>query len=94
MLDLLSAISMVDAREVGQDEPRQTLISLDRLYSFQSTVNVAINKLAGYEPPSDFRALIRVAHSNSQQRIHIIGALCEQLIGEGFTSVLCQGITN
>jgi len=50
--------------------------------TLESAVNVAISKLAGYESPLDFRALILVAHSNFQQRIHIIGALCEQLAPE------------
>lgn len=50
--------------------------------TLESGVNVAISKLAGYELPLDFRALILVAHSNFQQRVHIIGALCEQLAPE------------
>ena len=50
--------------------------------TLESSVNVAISKLAGYESPLDFRALILVAHSNFQQRVHIIGALCEQLSPE------------
>ena len=50
--------------------------------TLESAVNVAISKLAGYESPLDSRALILVAHSNFQQRIHIIGALCEQLAPE------------
>lgn len=47
--------------------------------TLESSANLAISKLAGYELPLDYRALILVAHSNFQQRIHIIGALCEQL---------------
>lgn len=50
--------------------------------TLESAVNVAISKLAGYQSPVDSRALILVAHSNFQQRIHITGALCEQLVPE------------
>lgn len=47
--------------------------------TLESAVNVAISKLAGYESSLDYRALILVAHSNFQQRIHMISALCEKL---------------
>lgn len=66
--------------------PDAHLLELGRMTSLwgtlESAVNVAISKLAGYQTPLDYRALILVAHSNFQQRIHIISALCEQLAPE------------
>jgi hypothetical protein len=63
--------------------PDAHLLELGRMTSLwgtlESAVNVAISKLAGYQTPLDYRALILVAHSNFQQRIHIISTLCEQL---------------
>lgn len=63
--------------------PNAHLLELGRMTAvwgtLESAVNVTISKLAGYESALDFRALILVAHSNFQQRVHIISALCEQL---------------
>lgn len=50
--------------------------------TLESAVNVAISKLAGYQTALDYRALILAAHSNFQQRVDIISALCEQLLPE------------
>jgi len=48
----------------------------------ESYVNLAISKFAGYEALIDYRALIMVAHSSFQQRVDIIGSLCERLLPE------------
>lgn len=48
--------------------------------TLESAVNIAVSKLAGYQSPLDYRALILVAHSNFQQRVDIISSLCEQLL--------------
>ena len=66
--------------------PNDYLLELGRMTTIwgtlESTVNIAISKLAGYESALDFRALIMVAHSSFQQRVEIIGSLCEQLLPE------------
>ena len=63
--------------------PNDYLLELGRMTSIwgtlESTVNVAISKFAGYHAPLDYRAVIMVAHSNFQQRVDVISALCEQL---------------
>lgn len=50
--------------------------------TLETTVNVAISKLAGYEKALDYRAVIMVAHSTFQQRVDIVSALCDQLLLE------------
>jgi hypothetical protein len=66
--------------------PDDYLLELGRMTAIwgtlESAVNVAISKFAGYQSPLDYRALIMVAHSNFQQRVDIISALCEQLVPE------------
>jgi hypothetical protein len=66
--------------------PNQYLLELGRMTTIwatlESTVNLAIGKLAGYSTTADFRALILVAHSNFQQRVDIISSLCERLAPE------------
>ncbi len=47
--------------------------------SLETSVDLAISLLAGYDKPLDERALILLAHSNFQQRIHMISSLCEFL---------------
>lgn len=63
--------------------PKEYLHEIGRMTiawgTLESAVNLAISKLAGYETILDYRAVILVAHSNFQQRVEIIGALCEQL---------------
>ena len=63
--------------------PNDYLLELGRMTTIwgtlETTVNLAISKLAGYSVPLDFRAVILVAHSNFQQRVDIISTLCEQL---------------
>jgi hypothetical protein len=63
--------------------PDEYLLELGRMTviwgSLETNVNLAISKFAGYEAVLDHRAVILVAHSNFQQRVHIIGALCESL---------------
>ena len=63
------------------------------LGTLESAVNLSIGKLAGYNIHHDYWAAILVAHSNFQQRVDIIGALCEQLVPEypelrGYKSVV------
>jgi len=66
--------------------PKEYLYEVGRMTvvwgTLESSVNLAISKLAGYETPLDFRAVILVAHSNFQQRVNIISTLCEQLAPE------------
>ncbi|OGW62176.1 MAG: hypothetical protein A2V83_06120 [Nitrospirae bacterium RBG_16_64_22] len=66
--------------------PNEYLLELGRMTTIwgtlESSVNLAISKFAGYESALDFRALIMVAHSNFQQRVDIVSALCEQLLPE------------
>lgn len=66
--------------------PDTHLLELGRMTSLwgtlESTINVAISRLAGYPTILDFRALTLIAHSNFQQRIHIVSTLCEQLTPE------------
>lgn len=63
--------------------PNEYLLELGRVTTLwgtlESSVNIAISKFAGYEVILDYRAVIMVASSNFQQKIDIIGALCEQL---------------
>ncbi|VBG63372.1 hypothetical protein [Burkholderia pseudomallei] len=64
--------------------PDEYLLELGRMVSvwgsLESTTAVAISKLAGYESPTDIRALAMVAHSNFQQRVDIVSSLCGQLV--------------
>ena len=64
--------------------PDEYLLELGRMVcvwgSLESMSAVAISKLAGYDSPTDPRALTMVAHSNFQQRVDVIGALCGQLV--------------
>ena len=66
--------------------PNAYLIELGRMTclwaSLESTINLVISKLAGYGAILDYRAIILTAHSNVNQRIDIISALCEQLAPE------------
>lgn len=48
--------------------------------TLETTVNLAISKLAGYKTVLDYRVIILVAHSSFQQRVDIISSLCEQLL--------------
>ncbi|NOT65887.1 MAG: hypothetical protein HOP06_07675 [Methylotenera sp.] len=48
--------------------------------SLESTITLNIGVLAGYEKMFDSRALILLAHSNFQQRLHMLGSLCEFLL--------------
>src|SRR5690606_40893649 len=47
--------------------------------TLETGVNIAIIKRAGYEAVIDYRAVIREASSNFQQKIDIISALSEKL---------------
>lgn len=64
--------------------PDEYLLELGRLTSIwgtlESLINLSVNKFAGYQATLDPRALILFAHSNFQQRIHMVGALCEWLL--------------
>ena len=64
--------------------PNDYLLELGRVTALwgtlESSVNMAISKLAGYQSPLDYRAVIMVANSNFQQKIDIISALSEKLV--------------
>ncbi|MCA8089014.1 hypothetical protein [Burkholderia cenocepacia] len=64
--------------------PDEYLLELGRMASvrgsLESTAAIAISKLAGYESPTDIRALAMVAHSNFQQRVDIVSSLCGHLV--------------
>ena len=66
--------------------PDDYLLELGRMVSvwgsLESTTALAIARLAGYDSPTDPRALTMVAHSNFQQRVDIVSALCGQLVEE------------
>jgi hypothetical protein len=62
--------------------PNEYLIELGRISSLwgvlESTVNLCINMLAGYESAYDYRAAIMLAHANFKQRADILETLLEQ----------------
>lgn len=64
--------------------PNDYMLEIGRMTVYwgclENEINIAINSLAGYDSGIDFRALILIAHSNFQQRINMVGALCEQLL--------------
>ena len=66
--------------------PDDILLELGRLTALwgvlETTVDIAISKLAGYEANLDYRALIMVVHSSFRQKIDIAETLCEQLLPE------------
>ncbi|MFW5439691.1 MAG: hypothetical protein ACKE5M_03285 [Methylophilaceae bacterium] len=65
--------------------PDEYLLELGRMTTVWGTLEVgldlAITQLAGYEL-TDERALILLAHTNFQQRIHMLGSLCDNLLPE------------
>jgi hypothetical protein len=66
--------------------PDEYLLELGRMVcvwgSLESMTAMAISKLAGFESPTDPRALTVVAHSNFQQRVDIVGAMCGQFVDQ------------
>lgn len=66
--------------------PDEYLLELGRMVSLwgslESTTAVAISKLAGYDSPTDPRALTMVAQSSFQQRVDIVSSLCGQLVDQ------------
>lgn len=61
----------------------------------ESFLNLCIGKLAGFNDLNDPKAFILVTHSSFPQRLDILAALCEQLIGdfpnlEGYGEVVQQ----
>ena len=79
--------------------PNDILLELGRLTALwgvlETSVDIAISKLAGYEANLDYRALIMVVHSSFRQKIDIVETLCEQLLPEyphlnGYSSVMNQ----
>ena len=63
--------------------PDEYMLELGRLMtiwgSLEVNVLMAISKFAGYDERVDPRAFIMVNHSNMNQKIEIVGTLCEQL---------------
>jgi len=49
--------------------------------SLESFLNLCIGKLAGFNDLTDPTAFILVTHSNFPQRLDILSALCEHLVG-------------
>lgn len=77
--------------------PQEWLTELGRMAalwaSLESFVGLAIGKLAGFDEMDDPRPFILIAHSGFQQRVDIIGALCEHLLPsypqlEGYQDVI------
>jgi len=66
--------------------PNEFMMELGRISatwsSLESTMNVAISKLAGYSGVLDYRSFIMLAHTNSKQRIEILETLFEQVSKE------------
>jgi hypothetical protein len=77
--------SKIDFRD-NWPAPNEYLLELGRMTSIwgtlESLINLSINKFAGYQATLDPRALILLAHSNFQQRVHMVGALCEWLVSD------------
>jgi len=63
--------------------PNEYLLELGRMTvmwgSLEAHINLAISKFLGYEEALDLRSVIVTAHSTFQQRVHVVGALCEYL---------------
>lgn len=63
--------------------PEAYLLEMGRIFalwgSLESSINLAISKLAGYEGTLDWRAAVLTAHSNFQQRVDVLTTFCEQL---------------
>ncbi len=66
--------------------PQEYLIELGRLFalwgSLESSLVLAISKLAGYEETVDWRAAVLTAHSSFMQRVDILATLCNELQSE------------
>ena len=66
--------------------PNEYLIELGRISalwgSLESSLNIAINKLAGYEAIFDWRSAVLTAHINFKQRLDMLSALCDGLQNE------------
>jgi len=77
--------SRMPVRELPQDWPLPTeyLVELGRVFalwgSLESSMNLAISKLAGFSETLDWRALVLTAHSNFQQRVDVVATLCSEL---------------
>lgn len=70
----------------GWPLPDDVLLELGRMTalwpSLETTINIGIGKLMGYDQVLDTRSVIVLAHANFQQRIDIFESLCEQLAPE------------
>ena len=64
--------------------PQEWLTELGRMAalwtSLETFLGLAIGKLAGFDEMDDPRPFILIAHSGFQQRVDIVGALCEHLL--------------
>ena len=64
--------------------PENYLVELGRMTALwgllESTCVLALGKLAGYSEILDIRIVILTAHSNFQQRVVAISAMCEHLL--------------
>ena len=62
--------------------PNDFMLEIGRLSAtwgaLESTVNIAIGKLSGFEEPYDYRVAILLAHANFKQRVDILETLFEQ----------------
>jgi hypothetical protein len=66
--------------------PKEYLVELGRLFALwgglESSLILAISKLAGYEETMDWRAAVLTAHSSFMQRVDILATLCDELQSE------------
>lgn len=83
----------------GWPLPDGYLLELGRVAALwailESSLNLCIGKLAGFNEMNDPKAFILVTHSSFPQRLDTLGALCEQLTNEfpnlkGYEAVIRQ----
>lgn len=83
----------------GWPLPDDYLLELGRVSalwaSLETFLNLCIGKLAGFNDLNDPKAFILVTHSSFPQRLDVLSALCEQLVGAfpnltGYESVVRQ----
>lgn len=83
----------------GWPLPDQYLLEIGRVAALwailESSLNLCIGKLAGFNDLNDPKPFILVTHSSFPQRLDILSALCEQLVQEfpslkGYRAVIQQ----
>jgi hypothetical protein len=70
----------------GWPLPNEYLVEIGRVAAMwaalEGLLNMCLGKLAGFNDIYDPKALIIMKHSSFPQRLDILGALCEQLVGD------------